>query len=116
MIPTEVVTWETVPAVVLTVLVALVGVARLTRVVVHDDFPPAMWWREMWAMWMNDGPWAKLFNCWWCFSFWAALACIGWYIGGLYVVWIAWAWWIFWGALALGYVATMLIVRDGDPD
>jgi hypothetical protein len=109
------ITWETLPYILLHVAVAALGVARLTRVIVYDDFPPAMWWRETWVRITNGNAWAKLFLCWWCLAFWVALACIGWWIGGLYALWAAWAWWIFWGALALGYLAPMIIVRD-EPD
>src|SRR5687768_8992 len=93
-------------------LVAILGVGRLTRAIVHDDFPPSVAFRIWWSTITHDGPWAKLFLCWWCLSFWVALFCIGWFIVGWYVVWIAWTWWIFWGALALGYAAAMVIVRD----
>lgn len=101
-----------IPVAVLAMVVAVLGVARLTRAIVYDDFPPSVWWRIKWSEWTNDGPWSKLFLCWWCLSFWVALACIGWFLVGLLVPWIAWAWWIFWGALALGYLATMVIIRD----
>lgn len=97
---------------VIAILVAVFGVGRLTRVIVHDDFPPAMWWRDTWRKMTGDGPWSMLFLCWWCLSFWVALFCIGWFIAGYYIVWIAWTWWIFWGALAVSYAATMVIVRD----
>lgn len=107
------VTWETLPLVLLTIAVAALGVARLTVVVVYDDFPPAMWWREHWQVWTAGTDWDKLFTCWWCFAFWVSLACIGTWILGLFFLWAAWAWWIFWGALALAYVAPMIIVRDG---
>jgi hypothetical protein len=109
------VSWETLPLIVLTIAVAILGVGRFTRAVVYDDFPPTKWWREQWAIWTDGTGWLELFTCWWCFSFWAALLCIGWYIGGLFVVWIAWAWWIFWGGLAVAYVAAMIVSRD-DPN
>lgn len=96
----------------LAIVVGVVGVARLTRAVVHDDFPPFVWWRIQWARITNDGPWDKLFNCWWCLSFWVALTCIGWFLLIDVHVFFLWSWWIFWGGLALGYLATMLIVRD----
>jgi undecaprenyl pyrophosphate phosphatase UppP len=96
----------------LAIIVAIVGVARLTRVIVHDDFPPAVWWRIKWATWTKDGPWSKLFLCWWCLSFWVALVCIGWFLLGDVHPIFAWSWWIFWGGLAVSYLATMLIVRD----
>lgn len=97
---------------VLAIIVGIVGVARLTRVIVHDDFPPAVWWRTKWSEWTHDGPWAKLFLCWWCLSFWIALVCIGWFLLIDVSAFFLWTWWIFWGALALSYLATMLIVRD----
>jgi len=110
------VTWDTLPLTLLTLLTAIVGVARLTRVLVYDDFPPAAWWRRVWASWTDGTYWLMLFTCWWCLAFWVALACIGWWIAGLFVLWAAWSWWIFWGALAIGYLAPMLIVRDGSPE
>ncbi len=97
---------------VLAILVGIVGVARLTRVIVHDDFPPAVWWRIKWAEITHDGPWKMLFYCWWCLSFWIALVCIGWFLLIDIHPAFMWSWWIFWGALALSYVSTMLIVRD----
>lgn len=97
---------------VIAILVAVLGVGRLTRVIVYDDFPPAVWWRIKWSEWTHDGPWTKLFLCWWCLSFWVSLVCIGWYIVGYYVPWVAWTWWVFWGALAISYAAVMVIVRD----
>lgn len=90
------------------ILTTILGVGRLTRVIVHDSFPPAVWWRITWARITKDGPWVKLFTCWWCLSFWVTLVCIGhaWLSG------LAWHWWLFWGALALSYVAAMVIARD----
>lgn len=110
------VTWENIPLILLTLAVAALGVGRLTRVVVYDDFPPTKWWRERWAIWTLDTGWESLFACWWCFSFWAAAACLGWWIAGLFFVWAAWSWWIFWGVFALAYVAPMIIVRDTPGD
>lgn len=107
------VTWESLPLVLLAILTAVIGVARLVRAIVYDDFPPSVWWRGTWLRWTEGTGWEALFTCWWCLSFWVALACVGWWIAGLFVAWIAWAWWVFWGALALAYLAPMLIVRDG---
>lgn len=106
------VTWETLPIVLLTIAVAVLGVARLTRVAVYDDFPPAVWIRDRWVGLTDGTGWQQLALCWWCLAFWVALLCIAWWIAAIFVVWIAWSWWIFWGALALGYLAPMVIVRD----
>lgn len=98
------------------VLVAILGIARLTRAIVYDDFPPSVWWRMTWERWMDRGPWwrmwTKLFTCWWCLSFWVALFCIGWWMLTIAFPVLIWTWWVFWGGLALAYVATMVIVRD----
>lgn len=105
-------TLEELPIGVIAIFVAVFGVGRLTRALVHDDFPPFVWWRIQWARITHDGPWNKLFNCWWCLSQWVSLFCVGWYIVGYYIPWIAWAWWVVWGSLAIGYLAAMVIVRD----
>lgn len=101
---------------VVSVLTAIIGVGRLTRVIVYDDFPPAVWFRIKWDTITKDGPWSKLVHCWWCASFWVALLCFGWWVAGMYVPWIGWGWWAFWGSLAISYVATMVIVRDTPDD
>lgn len=106
------VTWETLPLILLTIAVAVLGVGRFVRAVVYDLFPPLVWWREKWTSWTDGTGWQLLFTCWWCLSFWVSAACIGWWIWGLFVPWAAWAWWIFWGSFALGYLVPMLIVRD----
>lgn len=110
------ITWATLPYILVHVAVAALGVARLVRAIVYDDFPPSVWWRDRWESWTDGTGWQNLFMCWWCLSFWVALACIGWYIAGLYFLWVAWAWWIWWGGLALGYLAPMIIVRDQPKD
>lgn len=108
------VTWESLPLILLTIAVGVFGVGRITRIVVHDDFPPTKWLREHVEIWIGPA-WGKLLNCPWCFSVWAAAGCIVWWIIGLQVEWIGWAWWVIWGLLALAYVATMIYVRD-EPD
>lgn len=96
------------------VLIAIVGAARLTRLVVHDDFPPmvtirAWWLRVTWDEKKNDvGSWSKLATCHWCFGPWAlALPIATAWISGL----AAW-WWLFWGWLAASYLVSILVERD----
>jgi hypothetical protein len=98
----------------LAVLTTILGAGRLTRVIVHDAFPPAIKLRMAWDRLVGDGPWSKLFHCWWCMSFWVTLFCVGWYFLGQIDGW-AWvnvAWWVFWGTLAMSYVAAIIIARD----
>lgn len=104
------------------VATGILGVGRLTRVIVYDSFPPAVWLRMKWDE-FTDGKgnpesplsrngWNSLLHCWWCMSFWVALGCVGWWILGGFIPWVAYAWWVFWGALAISYVSTMIVVRD----
>lgn len=95
------------------VLVAILGVGRWVRLVTYDTFPPMVWVREKWYKAMKDrSNWSDLLFCPWCFTPWLMLVCIGWFLLSLSVVWVAWAWWLFWGWGALAYVASMVIVRD----
>lgn len=102
----------TLAVVILAILSAIAGVGRLARIITYDDFPPAVWWRITWAKITDDGPWTKLFTCYWCLSPWIMAVCIGWYFWGTVVEPIAWAWWIFWGWLALSYLAAILVNHD----
>lgn len=90
----------------------VMGAARLTRVVTYDDFPPVVRLRILWDRLTNDGPWAKLVHCSWCFSFWATLLAMGTFLLTPLWVWAAWAWWIIWGGLALSYLAALVVFWD----
>ncbi len=97
------------------IVTAILGVGRWSRVVVHDTFPPSMWFRQKWAAWTvkhKHPGWTNLFFCWWCFTPWLMLVCIGWFLLTFAAVWIAWAWWLFWGWGALAYVASIILARD----
>lgn len=98
------------------VLVAVIGVGRVTRLVTYDDFPPSVAIRSAWNRITGGNGWAKLAFCLWCFSPWAMLLCLAWLaIGVLWVPWITVAWWLFWSWMALSYLSAMLVRRD-EPD
>lgn len=94
------------------VLIAVLGVGRLARVLTYDKFPPAIKVRMFWDRVTSDGQWALLAHCFWCASPWIMLICMGWFYVGTLIVGIGIAWWIFWGWLALSYVASMIVARD----
>ena len=97
-------------------LVAVLGVGRWSRLVTYDTFPPAVWLRGRWAAWTDKSDrrraWGDLLFCPWCFTPWLMLICIGWFLGSIYVTWLAWAWWLLWTWGALSYVASMVLARD----
>jgi hypothetical protein len=106
--------WVLIPA----IIVAVIGVGRLTRVITYDDFPPAVAFRIWWSRITKDGPWAKLVHCAWCLSPWIMAIAVGWYlIGAFFASWLLIAWWIFWGWLTLSYLAAQYVFFDeGKPD
>ena len=42
------------------VIVGTISVARLTRLVTQDSFPPSAWVRSKWDELTDDGPWSTL--------------------------------------------------------
>lgn len=98
--------------IVLAALVAILGAGRLTRIIFWDSFPPAVAFRMAWDKLTIGNSWNILFHCPWCLAPWVMLACIGWFALGTIVFWVAVVWWVFWGWLALSYVASMVVVRD----
>ena len=98
-------------------VVAAFGVGRWARLVTYDTFPPAAWWRQTWANWTrNHEEWGNLMFCPWCFGFWLAGVCIAWFLLSFLAVWIAWAWWLFWGWGALAYIASIIVSHDEPKD
>lgn len=94
-------------------LIGVLGAARLTRLVVHDAYPPAVAVREWWVRLFvrKDGEisgWSKLATCHWCFGPWAfALVLLTAWLTNLH-----WGWWLFWGWLAGAYLTSMVVERD----
>jgi hypothetical protein len=90
------------------VLVAVVGTARLTRLLVFDTYPPAAWVRARWDGLTKDGPWSVLVHCGYCAAPWIAVVTIAWgYFTDLH-----WSWWVFYGWLALSYLAATFVSWD----
>lgn len=99
-------------AIVLSVVVAILGAARLTRLVTHDAFPPAAWLRMKYDQLTDDGDWSLLAHCPWCFGPWAFALAIGTWFPGLWWEWAAWVWWIFWSWLAGSYLVSQYVHFD----
>lgn len=98
------------------VLVGTLAVARCTRLVTSDEWPPVLWVRMRWLTWAANGRawrqgWADLLTCPFCFAPYAAA-------GDLTLAWVSdlatW-WWLLnlWAAVA--YVAAMVVARDEPP-
>jgi hypothetical protein len=104
--------------------VGAVAVARATRLVTSDKYPPAVWVRVHWINFagsrdrMHD--WAELAECPFCFAPYAAAVDLTWAVWsgaagdpGMWS-WGGW-WWLVNVWAAVSYVAAMIVVRDEPP-
>jgi hypothetical protein len=95
-------------AIVAAVIVGTLSVARLTRLVTQDTFPPIAALRMKWDDLTEGSGWNTLFHCHWCMAPWLTLPIGAWgYLSGLHT-----SWWLFNGWLAAAYVAGMIVERD----
>lgn len=119
----------------LTLLAALVlgtiGVARATRLVVADAYPPMVWVRnrflDLIAYRYNSGHegapgWEPLVTCPFCFSPYAGAVSLTWAVWSQAYTgpagldsWSGW-WWLLNIWAAVSYVAAMIVVRDEPPE
>jgi hypothetical protein len=102
------------------VLVTIISAARITRVLVYDDFPPVAKPRA-WFKVRTDSDWRLIAECGFCMLFWVTLGLVIWalladvyshpapdYSTGTQV------WWFVNGVFAASYLAASYIARDGD--
>jgi hypothetical protein len=91
----------------LAIAVGVFGTARLTRIIVHDDYPPAEWVRSHWVARVGED-WGKLATCIWCAQPYVAAGCLAWgYFSDMH-----WSWWAFWGWMALSQAGSTLLAYD----
>lgn len=90
-------------------LVVIFGMGRLSRLITYDDFPPAVWARELWAVRITKGnSWSKLSTCPWCLTPWLVLVdLLAAYFSDLH-----WLWWAFNIWFALSYAASIVVAYD----
>lgn len=88
-------------------VIGVLGCARITRLLVDDDWPPVNWLREKYVTAVPES-WGKLVDCPFCMAPWVALL-------EVVTAWVfdlpAW-WWA--GNVWMGgsYLASMIVVRD----
>jgi hypothetical protein len=91
-------------------LIGVVSVARLTRLITQDSYPPVAWLRSKWQAITHDGDWSELATCPYCAAPYIAAVVLAW---GLLTDFQT-AWWVVNGWLAASYLASMVVVRDGE--
>lgn len=90
--------------------------ARLTRVLVFDDFPPAAWIRVQWDSRTAGSGWNELFHCPYCMGVWVALPVtvlavgftLGWGVFGT----ILGLWWVFCAWMAVAYLSGIIVATN----
>lgn len=92
--------------------VYVLGSARITRLFVHDIYPPVAWIRMKWDDLTDGSGWNALFHCHWCFAPYVTVVTAAVFALGLVVPWVAWTWWIGMGILSASYLAAMVVERD----
>lgn len=101
------------PYLIVAAIVAALGVGRISRIIIFDAFPPAVWLRIWWDTRVPEtNPWRKLMHCPWCLTPWLMLLALGVFVAGWFVLWIAIVWWALLGWLAVSYVASIIIAYD----
>lgn len=105
-----IVEWTLNPDRALAIIVFVLATARLTRLLVNDEFPPSVWLRIKWDTITKDGSWSKLVHCPWCAAPYIAAILLAWgVLSGLH-----WSWWVFCGWLAGSYAASWIVFHDED--
>lgn len=117
-------------------LIGVLGVARATRLVTSDTWPPVRWVRDRWkvrtavkdpqGLVVTDedgapipGPWTDLLTCPFCFAPYATAAAVAVAVWGgvwtLDLTTVAGWWWALAVWAAGSYAAAMIVVRDEPP-
>lgn len=100
--------------------VVVTGSARLTRLLVIDEFPPIAALRNAFEDATDGSKWQRLTMCGYCMSFWAtALVVLLGDLAGVFdqkpvAEWMTPAWWLLFGTLGASYLAAILMASDGD--
>lgn len=95
------------------VVAAIIGViasGRMTRLITHDSFPPAEWFRIRFVAATRNGKWSTLVECPWCAAPYIVAVNLAWAL----LSDLHWAWWVANGWLAASYAASWLVYHDED--
>lgn len=92
------------------IVVGIMGSARITRLIVADEFPPSIAARVWWDRVTHDGSWSKLAHCPWCAApYVAGVDLAAALLSDLHPVW-----WIVNGWMAASYVVSWIVFHDED--
>lgn len=105
-------------------LTIVMSASRITRVLTFDKFPPTLWIREKWVMFVAktkiNPEYVRLWFCGYCMSFWVTLIVIatadlsGIFDGDPLAPWMTPAWWFINGTFGASYLAAIVMANDAD--
>lgn len=100
---------------IVTGVVLAVGVGRVVRMLVHEDYPPTTWVRHRIIALTRGGDWSKIATCHWCAAPYLVGASMAWFALGLFV-WqpLLWGWWILHLWSAISYLTSWIVHHDED--
>ena len=105
----------------LTLAIAVLSVARTTRLIIWDEYPPAKWLRDKWDAKVTGG-WNTLLHCGFCAAPYVAVGMAVWTLAvqpwkAPFDAWSAeWWWWVLNGTWGLSYVASIVVAHDQPED
>ena len=88
-------------------IVGVFSIARTARLLVWDEFPPAVWFRERAIARLGDD-WGKLFTCQFCLAPYLTLGMFGWAWASDLNTW----WFVINGWWAATYLAAIVVAYD----
>lgn len=92
------------------------AVARLTRNLTFDNFPPAAAYRTLVARIAGDTPWLELATCSYCLGIWVALPFVvvaaGLLFGFAIFATLAGVFWVFCAWMTVGYLAGIIVATN----
>lgn len=89
-------------------VVAVLSAARVTRLLVVDEFPPIKKVRDWYEERTDGSGWQMISYCSYCMSPWVTLAVVLWG----WLTDFGTAWWVVNGAFAASYVAAFIVRHD----
>ena len=97
-------------------IVATFTVARITRLVTFDDYPPTKWLRAKWDAKTGSSGWNEMLHCPYCFATYPALVIVPTFAVGLFG-WDAFTsllgfWWVGCSTLTVAYLAATFVASD----
>lgn len=96
-------------------IIGVGSIARITRLITWDTYPPSAWLRSKWSALTHDGPWAVMLQCGYCFGLYAGLFVVGWAALDLRTDQeIDWPWWAFNAWMAMSYWGSIMMAYDGE--